>query len=67
VSDQRKRPVPRLALEPEEASRAIGGGKSFFYDQVMPELRVVRRGRKRLIPVAELERWLDEEAVRVGE
>lgn len=28
----------------------------------MHELRIVRRGRRRLIPVRELERWLDENA-----
>jgi len=28
----------------------------------MSELRVVRRGRRRLIPVGELERWLDANA-----
>ena len=28
----------------------------------MHELRVVRRGRRRLIPVCELERWLDANA-----
>jgi hypothetical protein len=31
----------------------------------MHELCVVRRGRRRLIPVRELERWLDENAARV--
>jgi hypothetical protein len=30
----------------------------------MHELRIVRRGRRRLIPVRELERWLDENATR---
>ncbi len=28
----------------------------------MHELRVVRKGRRRLIPVKELVRWLDEQA-----
>jgi hypothetical protein len=28
----------------------------------MHRLRIVRRGRRRLIPVRELERWLDENA-----
>ena len=33
----------------------------------MHELRVVRCGRRRLIPVRELERWLDERAYLVFE
>ena len=59
-----RRPVVRLALRPEEAAEALGVGRSFFYEQVLPEVRVVYRGRVRLVPVAELERWLDREAAR---
>ena len=57
-----RRPVVRLALRPEEAAEALGVGRSFFYEQVLPEVRVVYRGRVRLIAVAELQRWLDNEA-----
>jgi excisionase family DNA binding protein len=59
--------VPRLALRPEEAAEAIGVGRSFFFELILPELRVVRRGRLRLVPVRELERWLDESAAKVFE
>ena len=51
---------PRLALSPEEAAAAIGTSRDFFDLHVLPELRVVRRGRKVLVPVRELERWLVE-------
>jgi hypothetical protein len=47
-----------------EAAVSIGCSRDFFDEHVLPELRVVRRGRKVLIPVAELERWLDREAAR---
>jgi hypothetical protein len=53
-----------LALTPEEAAVAIGVSRSYFYDQILPQLRVVYLGRKRVVPVPELERWLDKEAVR---
>jgi excisionase family DNA binding protein len=62
-----ERPLPRLALSPEEAARALGVSRDFFDQHLIPELRVVRRGRRRLIPVRELERWLDEEAARALE
>lgn len=62
----RSRSVPRLALTPEEAAESIGAGRSFFYEHVLPELRIVRVGRKRLVPVVELERYLDREASRAG-
>lgn len=56
--------VPRIALTPPEAAAAIGVGPDFFDANVAPELRLIRRGRKRLIPVAELERWVAETAGR---
>jgi hypothetical protein len=56
--------IPRIALTPPEAAAAIGVGPDFFDANVSPELRLVRRGRKRLIPVSELERWTVENASR---
>jgi excisionase family DNA binding protein len=55
-------PVPRLALSKAEAAEALGVSIDFFEEHVMPELRVVRRGRRRLVPVPELERWLRQNA-----
>jgi hypothetical protein len=60
------RVVPRIALRPDEAAVSIGLSRSAFYSDVLPELRTVMVGRSRLIPVAELERWLDREARRIG-
>lgn len=56
--------IPRIALTPPEAAAAIGVGPDFFEANVAPELRLIRRGRKRLVPVAELERWVAESAAR---
>jgi excisionase family DNA binding protein len=47
-----------MALTPREAAAAIGVGEDFFSEHVRPELQLIRRGRKVLIPVAELERWI---------
>jgi hypothetical protein len=54
--------IPRIALTPAEAAAAIGVGPDFFDANVAPELRLIRRGRKRLVPVVELERWVTESA-----
>jgi hypothetical protein len=54
--------IPRIALTPPEAAAAIGVGPDFFDQNVAPELRLIRRGRKRLVPVTELERWVTESA-----
>lgn len=57
----------RLALSKRETAEALGVSVDFLEEHVMHELRVVRCGRRRLIPVAELERWLDEHATRALE
>jgi hypothetical protein len=55
-------PVPRIALTQQEACAALGCSEEFFVEHVRPNLRVVRRGRKRLFPVDELRRAVDEMA-----
>lgn len=64
-----ERPVSpgRLALSKRETAEALGVSVDFLEEHVMHELRVVRRGRRRLIPVRELERWLEESAMRALE
>jgi hypothetical protein len=50
--------VPRVALTRAEAASAIGISVDSFERHVQPELRLIRRGRMRLVPVRELERWV---------
>jgi excisionase family DNA binding protein len=59
--------TPRLALSKVEAASALGVSVDFFEDHVMHDLRIVRLGRRRLIPVDELVRWLDHNASRALE
>lgn len=62
-----QRPVPpRLGLTVEEAARAVGISESSFKRHVQPELRIVRRGSLRIIPVPEIERWLEGNATFAG-
>jgi len=55
-------PSQRLALTPDEAAAAVGVSRDFFDEHIAGELRIVRRGRRRLVPIRELERWLEESA-----
>ena len=55
-------PIPRLALTREEAAAALGMGLDSFERHVQPSIRLVRLGRMRLVPVLELQRWLEENA-----
>jgi hypothetical protein len=57
-------PVPRLALSREEAAASLGMSLDSFERHVQPTVRMVRLGRMRLVPVAELERWCVEHAGR---
>jgi excisionase family DNA binding protein len=66
VSEQ-PRLLPRLALRREEAAASLGVSLDYFEDHIQPELRLVRRGRLRLVAVRELERWLEANGARVLE
>jgi hypothetical protein len=54
----------RLAVSPAEAAYALGVSRDFFDAHVLPELRVVRRGRLILVSIRELEAWLERSAER---
>lgn len=56
--------VHPLALRPEKAAQALGVSRSFFFAEILPELRVVRCGRVRLVPVSSLEDWLERRSAR---
>ncbi len=55
-------PPIRLALRPEEAAEALGVSMDYFREHIAHELRTVRRGRIKLYPVTEIQRWLEHEA-----
>jgi len=53
---------PSLAVTPEEAAAALGMSRDSFDRHVRDDLQLVRRGRLVLIPLKELERWLERSA-----
>lgn len=57
-----RRTLPRLSVSPGEAAEMLGVSRDYFDEHVLHELRIVRRGRRILIALAELERWLDRAA-----
>jgi hypothetical protein len=58
--------VPRVALSRQEAAASLGMSLDSFGRHVQPELKLIRRGKLRLIPVVELERWAIENAEGFG-
>lgn len=57
-------PVPRLALNVTEACEALGVSWDTWQRYVMPDMRIVRIGSRKVVPVTELQRWLDDNAER---
>jgi excisionase family DNA binding protein len=57
-------PARRLAVTKQEAAAVLGMSVDSFERYVMPHVRAVRKGKLRLFPVEELERWLRENASR---
>jgi hypothetical protein len=55
-------PVSPIALSPEQAAASLGMSRASFDRYVRPEVRVVRRGSLILVPVRELEKWVDRNA-----
>jgi hypothetical protein len=54
-----------VAVSRADAARALGVSLTFFSEEIQSELRLVRRKSKVMVPVAELERWLSENAEKV--
>lgn len=53
-------PVPRVALTREEAAAALGMSLDSFERHVQPTIKLIRRGKLRLVAVRELERWAED-------
>jgi hypothetical protein len=63
VATAPRRPsVPRLALSKTEAAHALGVSVDFFDEHLAHEIRCIRRGRRRLYAVRDLEAWLERES-----
>jgi hypothetical protein len=57
--------VTPIALTRPAAAAALGISTDSFDRYVRAEVRCIRRGSMRLYPVAELQRWADENAERL--
>jgi excisionase family DNA binding protein len=62
----RKRSAPALALSVEQACEALGVSWDTWRAHIESDVRLVRVGRRKLIPVSELQAWLDRHAESVG-
>jgi excisionase family DNA binding protein len=56
--------LPRVAFSLDEAAAALAISRDTLERHVLPELRVLRVGRRVVIPLRELERWAERNASR---
>jgi hypothetical protein len=56
-----------LALNIEQACVSLGVSWDVWREHIEPDVRLVRIGARKVVPVAELERWLAENAQTVLE
>jgi hypothetical protein len=61
-----KPPTPALALSIEGACAALGVSWDTWREHIEADVRIVRLGRRKLVPVAELTKWLADHAETVG-
>jgi hypothetical protein len=61
-----KPPTPALALTIEDACNALSVSHDFWIEHIAHEVRIVRRGCRKIVPVTELQRWLDEHSESVA-
>ncbi len=57
-------PAVALALSREHAAMALSVSPDHFDAHIKPHLRLVQSGRRQLVPVRELERWVEANAAR---
>jgi hypothetical protein len=58
--------VRQLLVNVQTAAEMLGIKEDCFEDHVEPRVKIVRIGRRKLIPTAELEAFIEREAYRVG-
>jgi excisionase family DNA binding protein len=54
----------RVTLTHAEAAAALGVSRDFFDEHLLRDIPHIRRGRRRLFPLAQLERWAEEASAR---
>jgi hypothetical protein len=56
--------TPPIAVSRETAAEMVGMSIDSFERYVQPEVKIIRRGKLRLVPVEELRRWAESNAER---
>jgi hypothetical protein len=65
MSATAKPQTPALALSVEQACQALGVSWDTWRAHIEPNVRIVRIGRRKIVPTSELQVWLDDHAEAV--
>lgn len=57
--------TPVLALSVEQACAALGVSWDTWREHIEPDVRLVRIGRRKIVPVSAIQAWLDAHAEAV--
>jgi hypothetical protein len=63
---QAKPNTPALGLSVEQACAALSVSWDFWREHIEPDVRIVRVGRRKIVPTTELQKWLDAHAEKVA-
>ena len=63
VQPRDRESIKRVTLTVDEACASLGVSRDHFERHIMGELRIIYCGRRRLVPVRELERWAERVAI----
>lgn len=58
--------MSKKAYRIKEAAALISVGETTFKQEVLPEIRIIKCGRLRLIPDTELDRWVELNSQRIA-
>lgn len=62
-----RRRIPTLAVSITEACEALGISHAYWQEHVAGEIKIVRRGRRKMVAIVELQAWLDANGERTLE
>lgn len=66
MSKRVRRDIPRLALNQQEAAESLGVSVDHFERHIKGQLPVVYSGALKLYPISGIERYLSDQALRLG-
>lgn len=59
---ERLEPLPRRGVNKEEAAAIIGVGMDLYREHIDKQIRTIKVGTKEIVPIFEIDRYMEENA-----